>query len=44
MLFKISLRNIKKSMKDYAVYFFTLIVGVSVFYIFNAIETQSAMM
>lgn len=44
MLFKLSLRNIRKSIKDYAVYFFTLIVGVSIFYVFNAIETQSAMM
>ena len=42
MLFKISLSNIRKSIKDYAVYFFTLIIGVAVFYIFNAIETQTA--
>lgn len=31
-------------MKDYAIYFFTLILGVAIFYIFNAIETQSAML
>lgn len=42
MLFKISLSNIRKSLKDYAVYFFTLVVGVAVFYVFNAIETQTA--
>ena len=42
MLFKISLSNIRKSIKDYAVYFFTLVLGVAVFYIFNAIETQTA--
>ena len=42
MLFKLSLNNIKKSLRDYAVYFFTLIVGVSVFYLFNAIETQTS--
>ena len=42
MLFQISLSNIRKSIKDYAVYFFTLIIGVAVFYIFNAIETQTA--
>ena len=42
MLFKISLSNIRKSVKDYAVYFFTLIIGVAIFYVFNAIETQTA--
>ncbi len=44
MLCKLSLKNIKKSMKDYAIYFFTLIVGVAIFYVFNAIETQTVMM
>lgn len=44
MLFKLSLSNIKKSIKDYAIYFMTLIFGVAIFYIFNAIETQSAML
>lgn len=44
MLFKLSLSNMKKSMKDYAIYFMTLILGVAVFYVFNAIETQSAML
>lgn len=41
MLFKLSLKNMKKSMKDYAIYFFTLILGVSIFYIFNSMETQT---
>lgn len=44
MLFKLSLQNIRKSVKDYAVYFFTLILGVTLFYVFNAIESQSVMM
>ena len=44
MLFKLSLKNIKKSMKDYAIYFFTLILGVAIFYIFNSIGSQTAMM
>ena len=39
MLFKISVKNIRKSFKDYAVYFFTLILGVVVFYVFNAIDS-----
>jgi len=42
MLFKLSLNNIKKSVRDYAVYFFTLVIGVAVFYIFNSIESQTA--
>lgn len=44
MLFKLSIKNISKSMKDYAIYFFTLILGVSIFYVFNAIESQTIMM
>lgn len=31
-------------MKDYAIYFFTLILGVAIFYVFNAIESQTVMM
>lgn len=44
MLFKLSLKNISKSIKDYAIYFFTLILGVATFYVFNAIDDQSVMM
>ena len=44
MLFKLSLKNISKSIKDYAIYFFTLILGVAIFYIFNAIDDQTVMM
>lgn len=44
MLFKLSVSNIRKSLRDYAIYFFTLIIGVSVFYVFNAISEQAAMM
>lgn len=44
MLFKLSLKNIKKSMKDYAICFFTLILGVAIFYVFNSIGSQTAMM
>lgn len=43
-LFKLSMRNIRKSMKDYVVYFATLILGVAMFYVFNAIEKQTAML
>lgn len=41
-LSKISLRNVRRSIRDYAIYFFTLILGVSIFYVFNAIVTQTA--
>lgn len=44
MLFKLSLKNIVKSIKDYAIYFFTLVLGVAIFYVFNAIESQTVMM
>lgn len=44
MLCKLSLKNIKKSFKDYAIYFFTLILGVAIFYVFNAIDSQTVMM
>ena len=44
MLFKLSLKNISKSIRDYAIYFFTLILGVATFYVFNAIDDQSVMM
>ena len=43
MLCKLSLKNISKSMKDYAIYFFTLILGVAIFYVFNAIDSQTVM-
>ena len=44
MLYRLSLKNIKKSIKDYAIYFFTLILGISIFYVFNALDSQTVMM
>lgn len=44
MLCKLSLSNVKKSFKDYAVYFITLILGVCIFYIFNSMDSQTAML
>lgn len=35
--FKLSTRNVAKSIRSYAVYFMTLVFGVSLFYAFNAI-------
>ncbi len=44
MLFKLSIANIVKSFKDYTIYFFTLILGVAIFYVFNAIESQTVLL
>ena len=44
MLSKLSLKNIRKSFKDYAIYFLTLILGVAIFYIFNAMDSQQAVL
>ena len=42
MLCKLSIRNLRRSLRDFAVYFMTLVIGVSVFYVFNAIGGQAA--
>lgn len=44
MLFKLSFNNMKKSMKDYAIYFLTLVLGVAIFYMFNSLDSQQAML
>lgn len=44
MYFKLSFKNIKKSYKNYVIYFLTLIFGICIFYTFNSIESQSVMM
>ncbi len=44
MLFKLSRRNVQRSIKDYSIYFFTLALGICIFYIFNSIESQTIMM
>ena len=43
-LFSLAFRNIKKSIKDYSIYFLTLVIAVAIFYIFNSIDSQTAMM
>lgn len=34
----------KKSFKDYAIYFLTLVLGVAIFYMFNSLDSQEAML
>lgn len=42
MYSKIALNNVKKSFKDYTIYFLTLTLSVCIFYSFNSIESQKA--
>lgn len=42
--YSLAYKNIKKSMRDYVVYFLTLIFGVAIFYIFNSVGAQSAIL
>lgn len=44
MFAKLAFKNIKRSIKDYAIYFFTLVLGVAIFYVFNSLESQSVML
>jgi len=43
MYFKLAIGNIKKSYKDYTIYFFTLILAVCIFYSFNSIDSQKSL-
>ena len=44
MYSKLALRNVKKSFRDYAIYFLTLMFGVCIFYVFNSIDSQQSLM
>ncbi len=44
MLFKLSIKNMTKSIKDYSIYFLTLVLGVAIFYMFNSLDSQQAML
>lgn len=41
---KLASNNVRRSIKDYTIYFITLMFGVCIFYIFNSIKSQSAML
>lgn len=43
MLFKLALGNVKRSLRDYFIYFLTLGLSICIFYSFNSIESQQAM-
>ncbi|MEH6942874.1 ABC transporter permease [Bacillus sp. JJ722] len=44
MYIKLSARNVKRSFKDYFIYFLTLTFAVCIFYSFNSLSEQKAMM
>lgn len=43
MYAKIAIKNIKKSFKDYSIYFITLTLAVCIFYNFNSLNSQTVM-
>lgn len=44
MIKKLAFRNMCRNLRDYGVYFITLLFGVSIFYMFNSIYAQKDMM
>lgn len=40
--FKLILKNVKRNIRDYLIYFLTLMLSVSLFYAFNSISDQPA--
>ena len=43
MFYKLAFRNVRKSFRDYTVYFLTLMFAICIFYLFNSLGSQSAM-
>lgn len=41
---KLAVKNFGKSFHDYAIYFFTLVIGVAIFYMFNSVYAQQEIM
>jgi putative ABC transport system permease protein len=44
MFFKLVFKNVTKSMRDYTIYFLTLLFGVCLFYMFNSIDAQTSLL
>lgn len=44
MYSKIAINNVKKRFKDYTIYFLTIAFAVCIFYSFNSIESQKALL
>lgn len=43
MLLRLAVRNMRRSLRDYAIYFVTLLIAVTVFYAFNSVGDQQVM-
>lgn len=43
MLAKLAVRNVRRSARDYGVFFVTVALGVAMFYAFNAIKSQAVL-
>lgn len=43
MLLKLAVRNMRRSLRDYAIYFVTLLIAVTVLYAFNSVGDQQVM-
>ena len=43
MLLKLAVKNIRSSLRDYAIYFYTLVIGVAIFYSFNSVTSQRSL-
>lgn len=44
MYAKLAWRNIRRSLRDYSIYFMTLVFAVAIFYVFNSMADQPAML
>jgi putative ABC transport system permease protein len=44
MFSKIAINNVKRSFRDYSIYFLTLTLAVCIFYSFNSIESQNSLL
>lgn len=44
MFYKLAIGNVKKSIKDYTIYFLTIMFGVCLFYTFNSMGAQQEML
>ncbi|HEX3040006.1 MAG TPA: ABC transporter permease [Caproiciproducens sp.] len=44
MFYNLAFKNVSKSIRDYTVYFLTLTFGVCLFYMFNSMDSQTAML
>ena len=44
MYARIAFRNIRRSLRDYGIYFLTLVIGIALFYAFNSVTQQGSVL